>query len=563
MMEPLRILILEDNPADAELVQFELQEAGFAFTPKVVMTEEDFIREIQEFCPNLILSDYDLPKYNGALALAEARRRCPDTPFILVTGAVTEDRAIEILTQGAKDYVLKNRLQQRLVPAVRRALEEAKEHRERKQAEAELREAHRTLEERVKSRTAELGAEITARKKTQEALQDSEKRYRRLFESAKDGILILDANTGKVDDVNPILLQLLGYSYDALCGKYIWELGVFKDIIASRDAFKVLQENEYIRYDDLPLETLAGHAIAVEFISNVYLVDHHKVVQCNIRDITERKQMEEEKKQLLNDLRKEKDRLQALINGIGDEIWFADNQKRFTLANPSALKEFGLNSDAGSIDIRKFADNLEVYRPDGSPRPFEEAPALRALEGEVVRNQEEMIRTPATGEIRYRQVSSNPVRNASGQIIGSVSVVRDITQIKQAEEWLKLHAAIMETVAEGIFLIGLEDNIIKWTNRKFDQLFGYDPGELVGMHVDKVNAPTERTPTETRISIVDVLRQAGEWHGEIENIKKDGTHFWCYIHVSLFNHPEFGTVMVSAHTDITERKTLQECLQRS
>ena len=93
------------------------------------MTEKDFIHELQEYCPDLILSDYDLPTYNGALALAEARRRCPDTPFILVTGAVGEDRAIEILTQGAKDYVLKNRLQQRLVPAVRRALAEAEEHR--------------------------------------------------------------------------------------------------------------------------------------------------------------------------------------------------------------------------------------------------------------------------------------------------------------------------------------------------------------------------------------------------------------------------------------------------
>ena len=103
MAESLRILILEDNPADAELVQFELQEGGLAFTSKIVMTEEDFVREIWEFCPDLILSDYDLPKYNGALALAEARRRCPDTPFILVTGAVTEDRAIDILTQGAKD----------------------------------------------------------------------------------------------------------------------------------------------------------------------------------------------------------------------------------------------------------------------------------------------------------------------------------------------------------------------------------------------------------------------------------------------------------------------------
>jgi PAS domain S-box-containing protein len=286
MAEPLRILILEDNPADAELAQFELQEAGFVFTSKVVMTEEDFVRELQEFSPDLILSDYDLPKYNGALALAEARRRSPDTPFILVSGVVTEDRAIEILTQGAQDYVLKNRLQQRLVPAVKRALAEAEEHRARKRAEAELREAHRTLEENVKVRTAELEAEMAAR-------QDSEKRYRRLFEAAKDGILILDADTGKIEDVNPFLLQLLGYSYDDLYGKHIWELGVFKDIAASKEAFKALQDYEYIRYDDLLLETRDGQSITVEFVSNVYLVDHHKVIQCNIRDITEHKKIED------------------------------------------------------------------------------------------------------------------------------------------------------------------------------------------------------------------------------------------------------------------------------
>jgi PAS domain S-box-containing protein len=124
---------------------------------------------------------------------------------------------------------------------------------------------------------------------TAEALQESEKRYRRLFESARDGILILDADTGKVVDVNPFLLQLLGYSYEAIWGQHIWELGVFKDIAASKDAFKALQDNEYIRYDDLPLETLDGRPIAVEFVSNIYLVDNTKVIQCNIRDITERK----------------------------------------------------------------------------------------------------------------------------------------------------------------------------------------------------------------------------------------------------------------------------------
>ena len=182
MTESFRILILEDSPADAELIQFELQEAGLSFTAKVVMTERDFLRELHEFHPDLILSDYDLSQYNGVLALGETRRRCPDTPFILVTGAISEDHAIEIFTQGAKDYVLKARLQQRLVPAVRRALAEAEEQRARKQAEAELREAHRTLEKRVKTRTAELEAEIAARKKVEEALQKAHEKLEQRVE---------------------------------------------------------------------------------------------------------------------------------------------------------------------------------------------------------------------------------------------------------------------------------------------------------------------------------------------------------------------------------------------
>jgi PAS domain S-box-containing protein len=212
MPEPLRFLILEDNKTDVELIQFELHEAGIIFISKVVMTEEDFVHELQEYCPDLILSDYDLPQYSGALALAETRRRCPDTPFILVTGAVSEDRAIEILTQGAKDYVLKSRLQQRLVPAVRRALTEVEEHRARKLTEDELREARRTLEERVKIRTAELYAEIEARKKLEETLRQSEEMYRVLFEESTHGILATDIETKRFLFANPSICRMLGYS---------------------------------------------------------------------------------------------------------------------------------------------------------------------------------------------------------------------------------------------------------------------------------------------------------------------------------------------------------------
>lgn len=124
-------------------------------------------------------------------------------------------------------------------------------------------------------------------------IQTSELRYRRLFEAAQDGILILDAETGRITDVNPFLIKLLGYSREEFLEKRLWEVGAFKDIEASKDAFQALQKNEYIRYKDLPLKAKDGRLIQVEFVSNVYMAGHEKVIQCNIRDITERKQAQD------------------------------------------------------------------------------------------------------------------------------------------------------------------------------------------------------------------------------------------------------------------------------
>ena len=138
----------------------------------------------------------------------------------------------------------------------------------------------------LRARVAELEQIEVERKRVEEALQASETRYRRLFETAKDGILILDADTEKIADVNPFLIDMLGYSYEDFMGKTLWEIGPFKDIGASRSAFAELQSKEYIRYEDLPLETKDGRRVDVEFVSNVYLVDHKRVIQCNIRDIT-------------------------------------------------------------------------------------------------------------------------------------------------------------------------------------------------------------------------------------------------------------------------------------
>jgi len=147
-------------------------------------------------------------------------------------------------------------------------------------------------------------------------IRTSELRYRRLFEAAQDGILILDARTGAITDVNPFLIKMLGYSREELVEKKLWEVGAFKDLEASQQAFEALQKNEYIRYEDLPLKAKSGRLVDVEFVSNVYLVGEEKVIQCNIRDITERKQAQDAllKNQALLREQSVRDHLTGLFN---------------------------------------------------------------------------------------------------------------------------------------------------------------------------------------------------------------------------------------------------------
>lgn len=158
---------------------------------------------------------------------------------------------------------------------------------------------------------------------------------------------------------------------------------------------------------------------------------------------------EEERERLLIAVRGEKDRLTALVNSIQDEVWFADAEKKVTLVNPAVWQEFssGLGDEK---DVEKIAAAFEVYRPDGTPRPVEEAPPLRALRGELVSGQEEIVRTPATGQLRHRQVSAAPVRDPDGAIIGSVSVVRDITERKRGEEALRQRTVELQQLTETL-----------------------------------------------------------------------------------------------------------------
>ncbi len=156
--------------------------------------------------------------------------------------------------------------------------------------------------EAMRQRIAELEEMARERKHAETDLRVSETRYRRLFETAQDGILILDADTGEITDVNPFLADMLGYTHEDFMGKQLWEMGAFNDIKTSKAAFRKLKREGYVRYEDIPLKTKDGREIAVEFVSNVYQVNHRNVIQCNIRNITDRKVVEAELRNVREEL---------------------------------------------------------------------------------------------------------------------------------------------------------------------------------------------------------------------------------------------------------------------
>ena len=196
--------------------------------------------------------------------------------------------------------------------------------------------------------------DITESKRLQNALQESEIRFRRLFETAQDGVLILDADTGQIGEVNKFLIDMLAYSREEFLGKKLWEIGAFIDTEKSISAFKELQIKGYVRYEDLPLKTKDGRFINVEFVSNVYEVNQMKVIQCNIRNITDRKLVEE-------GLRKSEINLRQASEIAHLGWWELDLASgRFTLSD-GAFSLLEVNRKNSSIS---HADFLEFIHPE-------------------------------------------------------------------------------------------------------------------------------------------------------------------------------------------------------
>jgi len=391
--------------------------------------------------------------------------------------------------------------------------------------------------------------DITERKRAEETLQASEMRYRRLFEAAKDGILILDPETGQIVDVNPFLIDLLGYSYNEYLGKKLWEMGPFKNVVASQDAFGELRKAGYIRYEELPLETKSGKHIAVEFVSNVYEADHKTVIQCNIRDITERKWAEEA-------LKASEQRYRSVVENTGVGIIVIQDGKQ-VFYNPQIYKLLEYTEeDFLSIDF------VALIHPDDRQLMLNRIG--QRLAGEPVDTGPVEVRTiTKSGKVRWCEASSVAIDWEGKPAIQAF--IHDITERRQAEEALAHERDLLHTLMDNApDLIYFKDTSSRFTriNQAEAEVLGVpSPEEAVG----KTDADFF-TPEHAQAALADeqkIVQTGTPLIGKVEHIRHaNGEWRWVLTTKVPIVANEQVTGMVGVTTDITAIKQTEEALQR-
>ena len=437
---------------------------------------------------------------------------------------------------------------------------------------------------------------LLEKEKAGEALQTSEKRYRRLFESAKDGILILDADTGKVVDVNPFLVRLLGYPYDTFCGKHLWEIGVFKDIAASKEAFQTLKDHEYIRYEDLPLETHYGHPVDVEFVSNLYQVDNNRVIQCNIRDITERKRAEVSMKKGFQ--------LESALLRIDTQILEGADTREVMGTACEAIVEMGYRMCwIGQPDPERiirpvaskgftdgYPENIDIRWNDSSGRMGPTETAVRTGQPCVIQSTRE---SPIFGPWResaiahgYLSMAAFPLKSGEGEGIGVMDVYSDREGAFGDEEVVRLgmfvqqcsialmNARRIESLRDAKQRLAFHVNemplayivwdpgfgVVEW-NPAAERIFGWKANEAIGKNAYELIICKEEWPQFER-GWSKLLKGDESSYSLNANVRKDGKIITCEWFNALLRDAS-GTVsgVLSMVHDVTEKADLERQLQ--
>lgn len=599
MKSILRVLLVEDNPDDALLVLRAVQDAGCDVQSKRVETAEELRTALTDEQWDAVLADYSLPHFSATDALALMQEMGLNVPFIVVSGSIGEEEAVQLMRDGAGDYVMKDHLF-RLGPALQRELRETEERRHKRDAEqalAQSEERYRLLYESMTSGVVYQnhgGAIISANPAAQrmfgltldqmQGRTSTDPRWKAIHEDGspfpgETHPSVVALSTGKevrdvlmgvyhplddayrwlridaipqfrpgenrpyqvyavFDDVTSVMLaeqklrqseadlrraqelaHMGSWRWDLVHDKLFWsdemyriygiapedfpgswkglvELAVHpEDRTMTLQANRNLAEHEDVRPIEYRIVRPDGSVRTVWDQSGKLSVDdqgHPAFVTGVVLDVTEQRQEQREREALLAKVQTDRDFLALVLANIADEVWFADTSGRFTLQNPAACKAFGLEKPK-DIDIQSFAESLEVLRPDGSPRPANEAPALRALAGETIEGLEETFRLPRSGELRYRLANSSPVRDTHGVITGCVSVVRDVTDLRHADELMRQSELRYRTFFDiTTDLVFLKDESLRYvvSNKANNAFLGKSEREVLG-HTDFELMPGE------------------------------------------------------------------------
>ncbi|HXH39077.1 MAG TPA: PAS domain S-box protein, partial [Thermoanaerobaculia bacterium] len=381
-----------------------------------------------------------------------------------------------------------------------------------------------------------------------DALKASEARYRRLFETAQDAILILDGNDGKIMDANPFVIDLLGYSLEELMGKELWEIGLFPDIEASKAAFDRLHRTGYIRYEDLPLETKDGKRAEVEFVSNAYDVDGENVIQCNIRDITERVEA-------TRAMRASESRYRRLFETAQDAILILDGDSGEVIdANPYVIALLGY-----SLEELTGKELWEI----GLFRDINESKAAfdRLQRDGYIRYEDLPLETKDGRRAEVEFVSN--VYEVDGRNIIQCNI-RDITDRKSAEKEAKEGAERFRFLAESMpqmVFTARPDGDVDYFNQQWSAFTGLSLDDIKDWRWTKFIHPDD---LKTTVRLWQHSLDTGEAFELQHRFRRaDGVYRWHLSRACAMHDPNGKiTMWISSNTDIDDQKSTEDDLSR-
>jgi len=390
----------------------------------------------------------------------------------------------------------------------------------------------------------ELRRSLRVKSEAELQLRASELSYRRLFEAARDGILILELTTGRITDVNPFLEELLSFPKAEMLGKTVGELSPFRDILSNQVMLERLQKDGYVRYEDLPLKRSDGRHMAVEFVCNVYVVGDKQVIQCNVRDITARKDAEQQLALL-----------SACVSKMNDIVLITEAEPvtepgpRIVFVNEAFEK---LTGYAPAEVMGKTPRILQGAKSDkGVLAEIHEALA----NGESIQRQ--VINYRKDGTEYWMDIDITAVVNGAGKCTHFVAIERDITESKKLKESLKLFRALMDRSPDAIEVIDPATGRFLDVNETAHRRLGYSREEMLSLTIADI-AATEEGPVSIREAAEEV-RKTGVRIVESLHVRKDGSTFPVEINVQ---HIDLGqSYMVAVVRDITERREAESVRQ--